>query len=84
VRGWSRRARRSAGQLRITGIRAVAALDPDALPARARTDELGDALDALGAAAMAMGDRFRLQDTSPWARITVLTRGRLLAPSPAG
>jgi hypothetical protein len=39
------------------------------------------ALDALGAAAMAMGDRFGLQGSSPWARITVLTRGRLLAPS---
>jgi transposase-like protein len=84
VRGWIRRARRSASQLRITGIRAVVALDPDALPAQVRPDELGSALDVLGAAARAMGERFGLQDTSPWARVTVLTRGRLLAPSPAG
>jgi hypothetical protein len=73
-----------AGQLRIAGIRAVVALGPEALPARARPDELGDALDALGAAAMAVGDRFGLQGSSLWARVTVLTRGRLLAPSPAG
>jgi hypothetical protein len=33
---------------------------------------------------MAMGERFGLQHTSLWARITVLTRGQLLAPSPAG
>jgi len=84
VRGWIRRARRSAGQLRILGVRAVVALDPDALPSLMRPDELGYALDALGAAAMAIGERFGLQHTSPWARITVLTRGRLLAPAPAG
>jgi hypothetical protein len=33
---------------------------------------------------MVIGERFGLQHTSPWARITVLTRGRLLAPAPAG
>src|SRR6266702_1013900 len=33
VRGWIRGARRSAAQLRITGIRAVVAYDQDALPA---------------------------------------------------
>ena len=83
VRGWIRSARRSAEQLRITGIRAVVALDPDALPARVRPDELGCALEHLGAAAMAMGNRFGLQHTSPWARINVLTRGRLLTmPAP--
>ena len=83
VRGWIRAARRSAEQLRITGIRAVVALDPDALPARVRPDELGCALDHLGAAAMAMGSRFGLQHTSPWARINVLTRGQLLTmPAP--
>ena len=84
VRGWIRTARRSAEQLRITGIRAVVALDPDALPARVRADELGCALEHLAAAAMALGDRFGLQHTSPWARINVLTRGRLLAMAPAG
>jgi hypothetical protein len=84
VRGWIRSARRSAEQLRITGIRAVVALDPDALPARVRPDELGCALEHLGAAAIAMGSRFGLQHTSPWARINVLTRGQLLTMAPPG
>ena len=84
VRGWIRGARRSAAQLRITGIRTVVAIDQDALPARVRPDELGCALEHLGAAAMVLGRRFGLQHTSPWARINVLTRGRLLAMAPAG
>ena len=84
VRSWIRRARRSAGQLRTAGIQAVVSLDPDALPARDRPSELAYALDALGAAAVALGGRFGLQHASPWARITVLTRGRLLNLSPAG
>ncbi|SRR6266566_561750 len=84
VRGWVRSARRCAGQLRAAGVRAVVALDPDALPARVRPHELGCALDALGAAAMALGRRFGLQHTSLWARINVLTRGRLLSMAPAG
>ena len=71
------------GRARCTGC-GVTHVVLDALPARARPDELGDAQDALGAAAMAMGDRFGLQGSSLWARITVLTRGRLLASSPAG
>jgi transposase-like protein len=84
VRGWIRSARRSAEQLRVTGIRAVVALDPDALPTAVRPDELGCALEHLAAAALAMGDRFGLQHTSLWARINVLTRGQLLAMAPAG
>jgi transposase-like protein len=84
VRSWIRGARRSAVQLRITGIRTVVAFDQDALPARVRPDELGCALEHLGAAALVIGRRFGLQHTSPWARINVLTRGRLLAMAPAG
>ena len=84
VRGWIRRARRSAGQLRAAGVQAVVALDPDALPARDHPSELAYALDALGAAAAALGGRFRLQHASPWARVTVLTRGQLLTLSPDG
>jgi hypothetical protein len=84
VRGWIRGARRSAAGLRITGIRAVVAFDQDALPASGRVDELGCALEHLGTAAMVLGRRFGLQHTSPWARINVLTRGRLLAMAPAG
>jgi hypothetical protein len=84
VRGWIRGARRSAEQLRITGIRAVVALDPDALPSKVRPDELGCALEHLAAAAMALGERYGLAHTSFWARINVLTRGRLLTMAPAG
>ncbi len=67
VRSWIRGARRSAAQLRITGIRAVVAYDQDALPAQVRPDELGCALEHLAAAAVVIGRRFGLQHTSPWA-----------------
>ena len=82
VRGWIRGARRSAGQMRVTGVRAVVALDPELLPARAFADPLASALDALGAAAAAMGNRFGLGDAGLWERITVLTRGQLLTLAP--
>ena len=72
----------STGQRRATGVQAVVALDPDALPAQAGESELAYALDGLGAAALALGDRFAVQHASPWARVTVLTRGRLLTLSP--
>jgi hypothetical protein len=84
VRGWIRSARRSAEQLRVTGIRGRGGPDPDALPTAVRPDELGCALEHLAAAALAAGDRFGLQHTSLWARINVLTRGQLLAMAPAG
>jgi hypothetical protein len=84
VRGWIRGACRSAVQLRITGIRAVVASGQDALPARFRTDELGCALEHLGAAAWVLGRRYGLQHTSPRALINVLTGGRLQAMAPAG
>jgi hypothetical protein len=84
VRGWIRRARRSAGRLRTAGVQAVVALDPDALPARVLPGELACALDALGAAAMTLGGRFAVPHASPWARVTVLTRGELLNLAPDG
>jgi hypothetical protein len=55
MRGWIRGARRSAAELRITGIRTVVAFDQDALPTRVRPDELGCALEHLGAAASVLG-----------------------------
>jgi len=84
VRGWIRGARRSAARLRITGIRTAVAFDQDALPTRVRPDELGCALEHLAATASVLGRRSGPQHTSPWARINVLTRGRLLAMAPAG
>jgi hypothetical protein len=84
VRGWIRGARRSAAQLRITGIRAVLASGQDGLLAWTRTDELGGALEHLAAAALVLGRRHGLEHTSWWARINMLTRGRLLTMAPAG
>ena len=84
VRGWIRAARRSAGQLRVTGIRAVLASGHDELLPWARTDELGAALEHLAAAALVFGRRHGLEHTCWWARINVLTRGRLLTMAPAG
>jgi hypothetical protein len=82
VRGWIRQARRPAEQLRVIGVQAVVALDQDALPAGVPADPLACALDALGAAAAAMGRRPGLHETSLRARIAVLTRGRLLSLAP--
>ena len=84
VRGWIRGARRSAAQLRVTGIRAVLASGQDHLLAWARTDELGAALEHLASAALVLGRRHGLEHASWWARINVLTRGRLLTMAPAG
>jgi hypothetical protein len=61
--------------LRAAGVQAVVALDPDALPARVLPGQLACALDALEAAAVALGGRFGVQHASPWARVVVLTRG---------
>jgi len=84
VRSWIRAARQSAVQLRVTGIRAVLASGHDELLSWTRTDELGAALEHLAAAALVLGRRHGLEHTSWWARINVLTRGRLLTMDPAG
>lgn len=77
-------ARRSADQLRITGIRTVLASGHDELLAWTRKDELGSALEHLTAAALVTGRRPGLEHTSWWALINVLTGGRLLSMAPAG
>ena len=84
VRGWIRSARWSAAQLRVTGIRTVLASGQDGLLAWTRTDALGAALEHLAAAALVLGRRYGLEHTSWWARINVLTGGRLLTMAPAG
>jgi hypothetical protein len=84
VRGWVRRARAAAIELWQLGIQAVVTLDRDALPTVDRPDPLATALDALAAAAIAARRRFGPAVGPPWTAITVLTRGRLLAPVPAG
>jgi hypothetical protein len=84
VRGWIRRARRSAHQLWTLGVQAMVALDRDTLPTWERSDPLAAALDALAAAAFAVRSRFGPAFGEPWSTITVLTRGRLLAPASTG
>ena len=84
VRGWIRGARRSAVELRVTGIRAAVACDQDAVPAPSGRSELRWALECLGAAAVVVCRRLGLEHVSLWAMINVLTRGRLLDMAPAG
>ncbi|WP_406153052.1 hypothetical protein OG217_05160 [Streptomyces sp. NBC_01023] len=59
------------------------ALDADALPTREQPNTLAYAVEALVAAAVAGRDRRDSPDADVWSRITVLTRGQLLAPAPA-
>ena len=84
VRGWLRRVQGSARHLHQLGVQAIVTLDPELLPTVERTNGLALALDALGAAALALARRFGLEHADPWARINVLTRGRLLAAVPTG
>ncbi|MFE3557292.1 DUF6431 domain-containing protein [Streptomyces sp. NPDC059193] len=84
VRGWLRRARHTAEQLRLIGVQAVVAVDPEALPTADRGDPLAHAVEALVAAAVAVRRRFGGGPRDLWSQIVLLTRGRLLAPSPSG
>jgi hypothetical protein len=64
------------------GVQTAVALDPDLLPTTPRATALGNALDALAAAAVATIRRFTPdQPARLWPAINVLTGGRLLAPS---
>ncbi|MBV9024398.1 MAG: hypothetical protein JO362_11555 [Streptomycetaceae bacterium] len=84
VRSWLRRARQSAHHLWTLGVQTVVALDPDALPTRERPSMLAHAVEALVAAAVAVRRHLGGPPVEVWAQIAVLTRGRLLAPSPPG
>lgn len=84
ARGWIRAARRGADLLRQAGVQALVALEPDALPWPGLPGPLAGALEVLAAAAAAMARRFGLEHTPVWARINVLTRGRLLTLARAG
>lgn len=84
VRGWIRRARHGVHQLWALGVQAVVALDQHALPVVDRSDPLAAALDVLAVAAFAARRRFGPAFGEPWSAITILTRGRLLAPVPTG
>jgi transposase-like protein len=82
VRSWLRRARGNAEALYRLGVQTVVSLDPALLPVTPRATLLGDALEALVAAASATIARFapELACVHPWPVINVLTRGQLLAP----
>ncbi|MGI8311635.1 hypothetical protein [Saccharopolyspora hattusasensis] len=82
VRSWLRRARANAAALYRLGVQTVVAVDQDRFTSTPRPTMLGDALEALAAAIAASADRFSLPIQNLWASVNVLTRGRLLAPSP--
>lgn len=83
VRGWLRRARRAVHDLWTLAVQAVVTLDQHALPRHDWPNTLAAALDVLGTAALLARERFGSAFGHPWSAITVLTRGRLLAPAPA-
>jgi hypothetical protein len=81
VRSWARRARANAERLYHFGVRTVVDLEPGLLPTTPRATRLGEALDALSAAAVAATRRFSPgQPVRLWSAINLLTRGQLLAP----
>jgi transposase-like protein len=81
VRSWARRARANAERLYRFGVRTVVALEPELLPTTPRASRLGEALEVLSAAAVAVTRRFPAGQPVPlWSTINVLTQGRLLAP----
>jgi transposase-like protein len=82
VRSWLRRARANTEALYRLGVQTVVALEPDLLPTTPRATPLGDALEALAAAASVIAARSAPAPSiiALWPAINVLTRGRLLAP----
>jgi hypothetical protein len=81
VRGWLRRARANAEEVRADTTVAVHALDPNAAPIAPTGTALGDALEAVGRAVSAAVRRFGPVH-APWQLATVLTGGALLAAHP--
>jgi hypothetical protein len=80
VRGWIRGARRSAEHHWHPGCRCIRSRCPAYPGPRGRA---GLRSGAPGGRGDGHGERFGLQHTSVWARINVLTRGRLLTMAPA-
>lgn len=79
VRNWRRAAAGHAQELRVVGTSWYYELDAVAAPLSPAGSPLGDAVEALGAAARAAVLRFGPFDR-PWAIINVITAGRLLRP----
>jgi transposase-like protein len=81
VRSWLRRARSNSEALRRLGVQTVVDLEPELLPTRVGPTRLGEALEALAAAALAVVRRFGGNERDLWPVICVITRSRLLAPT---
>ncbi|WP_331729868.1 hypothetical protein OHV05_35115 (plasmid) [Kitasatospora sp. NBC_00070] len=84
MRGWLRRARRSAHQLWAVGVQAVVALDPSALPTLDRSTPLASAAWAPLAAALAAARRLGGEHHGLWPRIAVLHTRPAAGHGPAG
>jgi transposase-like protein len=82
VRSWLRHARGNAEELRRLGVQTLVSLDQELLATPVGPTRLAEALAALSAAALAVVRRFGGDQGDLWPVICVLTRGRLLAPSP--
>ena len=85
VRGWIRRVTARAQWLRVQGITAAHAFDPQQAPVTVAGcgSPLSDAISALGLAATAA--RHLLGPVAPpWELVAMLARGRLLAPLRSG
>ncbi len=79
VRGWLRRARNIAEQLRVLATVLAHDFDPELAPIDPTGSPVGDAVEALGTAAAAIRRRLG-HDRAPWSTIVAFTHGRLLAP----
>jgi hypothetical protein len=81
VQSWPRCARATTEALYRLGVQAVVDLEPELLPTRVSATRLGEALETLVAAALAVVRRLDGNERDLWPVICVITRGRLLAPA---
>lgn len=84
VRGWLRRLRLRAEQLRCHAMRVLAALDPHFEPPGPAASPLGDALNAVAAAVHAARSRLGGRPGLTWPLIGLSGLARHLAPAPGG
>ena len=83
VRGWLRRFAARAGPLRAAFTKLLCELDPDPPVPEPAGSQVADAVEAIIAAAGAVGRRWGLVlvGLSPWELAAAVTAGRLLGPS---
>jgi len=83
VARWTRRFAANAEALRGHLTRRIVALDQELVPTLAHRGASADALEALGALAVAAARRYRLGRVDPWRLLALETGGRLLSSRPA-